>query len=213
MWRASSAPGSIDAVSGVRASSAAAISFSGTHPVADGTTYQPVSLAGELGAIILEVHVTHEWRDARGEGHRILADRERIARVEDDADRVARLFGQSEEFFAAEVLVIFDRKRKSGVLGSRRFADERGPRVRHEPRPVGAPLAACAFEDGGEVHADQSSADGAGGPNVIGQRLAGNLREAAAVDRGRTERVNLLLRAGEFGVVRLDNPPAVDFDA
>src|SRR3954469_20147857 len=62
--------------------------------VADGAAHEPVALAGELDAVVLQVQVP----DARGNGprefQRRLADGERVPRVECDPDGVARLDAQ-----------------------------------------------------------------------------------------------------------------------
>lgn len=92
--------------------------FSERHEaIANRAAHEMEAFVSELGAIVLQVDVTDEWRDAAGEVERMFGDGERVAGVDADAAMRAGVVAKVDELFTAEVLMIFDGEVEAEVLG------------------------------------------------------------------------------------------------
>ncbi len=146
------------------------------------TTDEAIAFVGELRAIVFEVDVEEPWRHALGERDGILANSEGIARVEHDADVVAGVGRERQQFLAAEVLVIFDADAQALVARGRGFTRQHGPPVCDERRPPAAVRRTRTFEHGRQVHADERAPQALRNPSRISKRLAERVLQPRAAD-------------------------------
>src|SRR4051812_15574904 len=162
--------------------------------LADGAADEPVALSGGLHPVVLEMHVPDPRGDGAGEVERRLRDRERVARVERDADGLAGLGAQLHELGAREVLVVLDGH--AHARRGRAGGDVRQPRADavDDPRPVGG--VPVALEHRGERHADDRRAQrhGAVERGLVARRVAPTADDRdpaveAPGERGRVESV------------------------
>src|SRR5580704_2804680 len=103
--------------------------------VADRAADETITLVGELDAIVLEMHMGHVGGDPTGEVERRLRDGKSVASVEADAD-AARFLTKSDQFVAAEVLVVLDRQRPAFVGCARSAVAERRRHIGDQRLPL-----------------------------------------------------------------------------
>ena len=156
MWRASSAPGSIEAASSVPCfSRIEAISCERHGAVANRTPHQTVAFRGELRDVVLEMNVPDPMGRPARERDRIFPDRERVAGIEADAGVRAEALGHRDQLFAAQILMVLDREDQPGIGDAAGLARQRVARVSEQldatahPAPRARPPARASGESAG----------------------------------------------------------------
>ena len=211
MCRASSAPGSIDAV---RFGVEHVRNLLQRHAaVANRTPHQAVTFGRELCDVVLQVHMTDPTGGAPGEGDRIFTDGEWVSRVEHEADVLARFACDVDQFLAREVLMVLDRERKSDVRGTIRFHLERGASMRDHLFPARAQSASGAFEDGCQVQAQERCAERARTADGVFQRLSGPLDQPVAADNRHPRLPQGFADARQIRFGQRRQPTSIEFDA
>ena len=129
--------------------------------VADRAADETIAFVGELDAIVLQMHMGHVGGDPTGEVERRLRDGKGVAGVEADAD-AARFLTKSDQFVAAEVLVVLDRQRPAFVGGARSAVGERRPHIGDQCLPLFAERVAVAAKHSRQAVAYDLGVENAG---------------------------------------------------
>ena len=104
--------------------------------VADRAADETIAFVGKVDAIVAQrCTPTARGGDPTGEVERRLRDGKSVASVEADAD-AARFLTKSDQFVAAEVLVVLDRQRPAFVGCARSPVGERGPDIGDQRLPL-----------------------------------------------------------------------------
>jgi len=180
----------------------------GHRAVTDRAAHQAITLIRPLRLVIFGVHMAHQRRHASGEGYRLLAHRQRVARIQTDARSMPGLPAELDELPAREILMILDGERHAALFGLRSQFAERSPYLRDQLRPV-RPFGPVASQ-----HRRKTQPQGPGADRLShAQGLADALkRRSQAHDRLHPERAQPPSERGKLRLAHSDQPCAVNLE-
>src|SRR6516225_3972157 len=134
--------------------------------------------------------------DAKREIERRLSDREGVAGVEADSHALVRL-AELDQFVAAEILVVLDRKNPALVECARTALRERAANGGDKFAPAGSERMAIAAKNRGQTIADRCRAERAGGTQRALERAH---CEPGANDRRHAQRFEPVAEGAQVAV-------------